>query len=246
MLSAAGLFVFCLAGHFIAPAAISVAAAENDPKDQKDQKAPEAGDATTAAEKKPAAAVDEKKPAEGSNTAEGSTTAKGTSTRLVMGMGSAEKVLSSLEYLVDKLAGKNRAWINNIQPNLEIFLIGVSTELPVRFDMILDPKHGGQMQTIVPIADLNEFLADNLEPIDIIAEQDRKDRNLYELTGTVYEGWLRYLPKPTPYAIFFPQKEALPKDMPHPEVQHQDLAENVAFLWQKNSAEHSADRIASF
>lgn len=170
------------------------------------------------------------------------------STRIVVGLGSADQVLQSLEFCVVKLAGKAKSWTDNIQPNLEIFLYGVSTDQPIRFDMLLDAEHGSQMQSIIPIADLKEFLVDNLDPIGIESKAVRGDKNLYELTGTVYEGFLRYLPKPVPYAVIFPQKEALPAEMPNPSLLHAPQVEeqSLLFLALKNQAENLVSRQAAF
>ncbi|SFI00198.1 hypothetical protein [Planctomicrobium piriforme] len=172
----------------------------------------------------------------------------GKSTRIVVGLGSAQRVLDSLEYIVVELAGQKNAWAVNIKPNLEIFLYGVATDQPIRFDFVLDAEHGSQLQSIIPISDLKEFLNDNLDPIGITPTQDRKDKDLYELSGEVYEGWLRILREPIPYGIIFPQKEAIPKGMPHPQPRHKELAEKeyLAFLSLLNTAATMADRKAAF
>lgn len=168
--------------------------------------------------------------------------------RVVAGMGSAQKVLDSLEYLVVDLAGKKKSWDDNIFPNLDIFLIGVSTEHPIRFDFVFDPVNGYLTQAIVPTSNLKEFRLDNLDPIGIGTEVDKKDKNLFECVGSVYEGWMRYLPKPVPYSVFFKQPEAIPADMPHPENLHQPLAEKdyMGFLYMANLAEGLDRRRAAF
>lgn len=170
------------------------------------------------------------------------------STRLIVGLGSANRVMDTLEYMVDKLAGKKETWDNDIKPNLEIFLIGVDVEQPIRFDQLIDPQHGQQTQPIIPISNLKEFLQDNLDPIDIQHRRDPSDKNLYELFGNVFQGWLRYLPEPRPYGIIFPQKEAIPQGMPHPEKSQTELVKNgeIVFLLLKNSAETLGVRTAAF
>jgi len=168
--------------------------------------------------------------------------------RVVAGIGSAQKVLDSLEYLVVDLAGKKKSWEDNIFPNLDIFLIGVSTDQPIRFDLVFDPVNGYLTQAIIPTANLKDFRLDNLDPIGIGTDQDRKDKNLFECVGTVYEGWMRYLPKPVPYSVFFKQKDAIPQGMPHPETLHQPLAEKdyLGFLYMANPAEGIERRQAAF
>lgn len=168
--------------------------------------------------------------------------------RVVAGVGSAQSVLDSLEYLVVKLADKKKSWEDNIFPNLDIFLIGVSTDHPIRFDMVFDPVNGYLTQAIIPTENLKDFRMDNLDPIGIGTVQDKKDRNLFECVGTVYEGWMRYLPKPVPYSVFFKQLEAIPANMPHPENLHQPLAEKdyMAFLYMANPAEGIERRRAAF
>ena len=138
-------------------------------------------------------------------------------TRIVVGMRSAKAVIDELEYMVSELAGRVDSYENNIFPNIDIFLIGVDTEKPIRFDPIFSEKHGMELQPIIPILDLDEFLEDNLDPIGIIPERDRRVKDLYELTGTVFEGWLRVLKDPE-YVVIFPRKEAIPKGMDHPEL----------------------------
>lgn len=142
--------------------------------------------------------------------------------RVVAGMRSANVVIEELEHMVADLAGREESWENNIFPNIDIFLIGVDTEQPIRFDPIFSEQHGMELQPIIPLLDIDEFLEDNLDPIGIIPKRDRRDRDLYELTGNVFEGWLRVLSDPD-YAVIFPRKEAIPKGMDHPAELHKDL-----------------------
>jgi len=173
---------------------------------------------------------------------------KNSDNRVVLGLGSADQVLANLEYIVVKLAGKKVSYEDNIKPNLEIFLYGVSTDKPIRFDMVFDAEQGSLIQSIIPISNLKEFLLDNLDPIGVESKPDKADKEFYALTGSVYEGWLRYLPKPDPYAVIFAKKEALPKGMPHPETQHSEQAEqeNMVFLSLNNSAEGTETRRTGF
>lgn len=168
--------------------------------------------------------------------------------RVVAGIGSAQNVLDSLEYMVVKLANKKKSWEDNIFPNLDIFLIGVSIDQPIRFDLVFDPVHGYQTQAIIPTADLKDFRMNNLDPIGIVTTPEKKDKTLFACSGTVYEGWMRYLAKPVPYSVFFMQKEALASGMLHPEALHKQLVEKnpIAFLFLENKAEGIDQRAAAF
>ncbi|MDA7503897.1 hypothetical protein N8553_02825 [bacterium] len=168
-------------------------------------------------------------------------------TRIVVGMRSAKAVIDELEYMVSELAGRVDSYENNIFPNIDIFLIGVDTEKPIRFDPIFSEKHGMELQPIIPILDLDEFLEDNLDPIGIIPERDRRVKDLYELTGTVFEGWLRVLKDPE-YVVIFPRKEAIPKGMDHPAELHRELVKEgfTFFAELDNSISTLEDRLSAF
>lgn len=139
-------------------------------------------------------------------------------------MGSADLLISELEHIVAKLAERQDSYDNNIFPNIDIFLIGVDTERPIRFDPIFSEQHGMELQPVIPILELKDFLNDNLDPIGIIPKRDRRDRDLYELTGKVFTGWLRFLSDPD-YVVIFPRKEAIPRGMKHPAELHRELVE---------------------
>lgn len=168
--------------------------------------------------------------------------------RVTAGIGSAQNVLDSLEYMIVDLAGKKKTYEDTVFPNLDIFLIGVSTDQPIRFDLLFSPEIGLQTQAIIPTSNLKEFRLDNLEPIGIDTTPERSDKNLFECTGTVYEGWMRYLPKPVPYSVFFAQNQFIPENMPHPEGIHKPLAEKglMAFLYMANAADGAENRKAAF
>lgn len=155
--------------------------------------------------------------------------------RIVAGLKSAQQLLDDMEFILVEMADKADSWENNVFPNIDIFLIGVDYENPVRFDVMLDVERGQYLQAIIPVSDRDEFLQDNLDPIGIIPERTRSDRDLYELTGNVYEGWLRVLKDPE-YHLISPKKEDIPKDMPHPKLQHEEFAEgkHLAFAQLKN------------
>ena len=76
--------------------------------------------------------------------------------RVVAGMRSANVVIEELEHMVADLAGREESWENNIFPNIDIFLIGVDTEQPIRFDPIFSEQHGMELQPIIPLLDLDD------------------------------------------------------------------------------------------
>lgn len=143
-------------------------------------------------------------------------------TRVVAGISSADALIEDLKHIVVNLADREDSFENNIFPNIDIFLIGVDTTLPVRFDPVFSDAHGMELQPLIPFVDLDEFLQDNLDPIGIIPKRVRADRDLYELTGNVFEGWLRVLKGPD-YVAIAPRKESIPKGMAHPAAMHAEL-----------------------
>lgn len=168
-------------------------------------------------------------------------------TRVVAGIANADTLIEELEYMVSELAGRKDSFENNVFPNIDIFLIGVDTEKPIRFDPLFSEQHGMELQLLIPLIDLDDFLNDNLDPIGIIPKPDRRDRDLYELTGNVYEGWLRVLKDPD-YAVIFPRKEVIPKGMEHPAKMHEKLVEKGFSLFAEldNTKTESEARQSAF
>src|SRR4029079_5948561 len=107
----------------------------------------------------------------------------------------ADDILQDLEHVIGGLAGKKREWDANVLPNIEIFLFGVDRTKPVRYDQLVGGKEGRREQMMVPVANLKEFITDDLDPIDIITNPDKKDKSkcLYNLTGGGYPGFMRYV-----------------------------------------------------
>lgn len=109
--------------------------------------------------------------------------------RIYSAIQSSQQVLDDLEYVVSKLAGKKDIYQNQVYPNVEIFLIGVDLEHPIRFDTILDSEGKRRLSMAVPIADEKDFIRDNVNPIGI--DTRKKGDGLYELGGGVFDGWLQ-------------------------------------------------------
>ena len=117
--------------------------------------------------------------------------------RIFMGLASADRLIEDLQYIVVDLAGEKEQWEKNVLPNIEVFLIGVTTDKPVRMDTVIDAAEGKRSVFVIPVekGNLKEFLEDNLAPIGIDAKRAKTDKALYELTGDVLPEvpwWLRH------------------------------------------------------
>lgn len=141
--------------------------------------------------------------------------------RVVVVLSSSDAILADLEHMVVDLAGRKTDWEKSVFPNIDIFLIGVDKSQPVRYDQIIGGEGGRREQLMVPIANLTEFIKDNLDPIGIVVRQDRRQKDLYRLSE-VYEGWMRVKEN---YARFARKEhpEDVPSDMPHPSQTHKEL-----------------------
>ncbi|MCA9026040.1 MAG: hypothetical protein KDA86_12605 [Planctomycetaceae bacterium] len=152
--------------------------------------------------------------------------------RLKIVMASPQGFLDDLEYLVVDLAEEKKQWDDNIYPSLDIFLIGVERTAPLRFDILLsdageDDKSGYRYQPCIPVEagrkGLKDFIGNNLNPIGI--DEKLKKRGYYELTGNVFQGWMRILDGDVSYACIAAagHEDDIPKEMPLPEESHKDI-----------------------
>lgn len=141
--------------------------------------------------------------------------------RAIVVLESADSLVSDLEHIVAKLAGKPQDWQKNVFPNIDLFLIGVDKSQPVRYDQIIAAEGGRRVQLIVPVSDIKEFIRDNLDPVGVIVKQDRRDKTLYRLTG-FYDGWMRHA---NDYAYFVPKdnKADVPANIASPADAHAHL-----------------------
>ncbi len=149
--------------------------------------------------------------------------------KLNAGMRSANSLLADLEYLVVKLAkdkatqDKQKAiFEKDIKPNIEIFLIGVNAKLPVGASFLFSAETGQRKLMQIPVELIADFINDNLVPIGIDASKDRKDKTLYELTGTAFTGWMRAEGN-NKYASISEQKSDVPAGVVTPEKSLNDL-----------------------
>lgn len=170
-------------------------------------------------------------------------------TRIVVVLKSSDEVIADLEHMVSDLAGQPEDWENSVYLNIDVFLYGVDKSLPVRFDQLIDAEGGQRMQMMVPVADLDEFIKDNLDPIGIIVRRDRRDRDLYQLSD-VYEGFMRV---ENGYAHFAVQEH--PEDakagLPAPGEAHDALLERgydvaAQLQNQKTTPEQRAEAFATY
>lgn len=167
--------------------------------------------------------------------------------RILAGVRSSDLLKSDLKYLME-LAEKPGAYTNLVEPNIDIFLIGVDTKLPVRIDMVMDPEKGKRNVWSIPVEDLQVFIDDNLNPLDILSRRDRMDKELYALSGTVITGYMRSLPGMESYAVITKERSDVPQGMPHPGPAHEHLLKEGygSFAYLKNDPEGLEKRNAAF
>ncbi|HVJ84614.1 MAG TPA: hypothetical protein VM452_03160 [Caulifigura sp.] len=111
--------------------------------------------------------------------------------RVVAFLTSADELIADAKHIVVDLAGEEKAWTNSVLPNIEIWLFGVNPEKNVGIDVLFDPETGRVIEFHVPIANRREFLNSNLGDVGVVTKQDRKNKDLYELSE-VLEGWLLF------------------------------------------------------
>ena len=156
--------------------------------------------------------------------------------RIKVVMESPQGFIDDLKYLVVDLAQEKKQWDDNLFPSIDIFLIGVERNAPLRFDVLLnnagpDEEAGYRFQPSIPVEagrrGLKAFIEDNLNPIGI--NEKLKRRGYYELTGNVFEGWMRIVGDERKNEIRYAAIAAkdyesdIPKDMPLPKESHKDI-----------------------
>lgn len=164
--------------------------------------------------------------------------------RVTIYLSSADDIIADLEHLVVDMAEEPDAWEESVFPNIDIFLIGVDWTRPIHFDQVFDAEHGQRPQFSIPVADLDEFILDNLDPLGIIVTPVRRQNDYYELTD-VYEGWMRIVDN---YAVFGEHEGDVPKDLMSPaEANEQLLSRGYDVGVQLNNALTALDdRTAAF
>lgn len=155
--------------------------------------------------------------------------------RIKLMLSSSQSLIDDLEYLVVDLAQEKKQWGDNILPSIEIFLLGVDYKMPLRWDVLVnnegpDEKSGYRYQPSIPIdrggKELVTFIKENLVPIGIMPRQKR--RGYYQLTGDVFEGWMRIVDSVRKdYACIAAKgyEGDIPEGMPHPSETHKHLLE---------------------
>lgn len=142
--------------------------------------------------------------------------------RVVVVVEGADLLIDDLRHLCVDLAEMQEEWENNVLPNIDIYLFGVDPTRPIRYDQLLGEKSGRRPQMMVPIANLNNFINNNLGPIGVVVRPVRQDQNLFALGGGVVNGWMRIKDG---YAIFADVNHLadIPANMPAPSATHADL-----------------------
>lgn len=154
-----------------------------------------------------------------------------------------DRLLEDIEYLVVELAGEKNVWEDKIQPNFEVFLPGVDTKRPIRYDVLLDPKADKeQARPSFPILQRQErnFLKKNIQPLGITTRQRR--RNLYSCAGA-FNGWLQFNGD---YATFAEQQEQIPANFdPFTEIEAPFKAGHDLYVTLKNDVAGMEARAAA-
>ena len=109
--------------------------------------------------------------------------------RVVVVVEGADLLIDDLRHLCVDLAEMQEEWENNVLPNIDIYLFGVDPTRPIRFDRIIGGETGFREQLNIPIANLNNFIANNLVPIGINVRNVPGLAGWYSLNG-VYNGWM--------------------------------------------------------
>ncbi len=168
--------------------------------------------------------------------------------RIVTGIRSPAQLLEELQWLIGEVAGEQKTWNEKLIPAFEVFLIGVDSKRPLGVDFVFDRTNGSRSQWQVPLESLNDFRAENLEPIDIQSRRVGSDRTLYQLTSTTldYKGWMRIVDN---YASISTVKEDVPADMPSPRKALDELLNPKGYsagLYTRNDADGMSDRREAF
>ncbi len=151
--------------------------------------------------------------------------------RLRTFVASGDRLLEDLQFLTVDLAQENKQWSDNIYPSIDIFLVGVETREPIRFDILMGANNGQgwRYQPSIPIANLKTFIEENLQPIGIDAKRKDRRGTFYELSGGVYDGGMRIVEEDKSiYACIAAkgfEEDDIPKEMLHPSATHQTLVD---------------------
>jgi hypothetical protein len=137
-----------------------------------------------------------------------------TDDRVVAFLVSPDELIADVKHIVVELAQEEKAWKNNVLPNLEIWLFGVEASKPVALDVLFTPDKGRVIEFHVPIADRREFLGSNLGDVGVVVKKDASNPNLYKLSEVI-EGWLLFTKdKGQEYGSIVTNKANLPKEPP--------------------------------
>lgn len=113
------------------------------------------------------------------------------SSHVITTLRSASETQSDLRYMVSDLAGESASYDDLVGPFIETLLFGVETGEPLRFDAVLSDEETYRLLLALPLTDVDEFIEDNLQPVNIDARRKRRSRDTYDLRGNVYEGVMK-------------------------------------------------------
>jgi hypothetical protein len=107
-------------------------------------------------------------------------------------LSSADGLMKDMEFLTVTLAKQKAIYQKSIQPNIEIFLIGVNPVKPIGMSYLFDAETGQRMMMQIPVLALAaDFIDGNLVPIGIDATKVKTDKTLYKLSGETLTGFMR-------------------------------------------------------
>ena len=111
--------------------------------------------------------------------------------RIITALRSTDEVQSDIKFLVADLAGERASYDELIRDFIDILLFGLETRQPARFDAMLVGDEPYRLAMALPLADLDEFIEENLEPVNINVRRRRRTRDTYDLRGNVYDGVMK-------------------------------------------------------
>ena len=125
----------------------------------------------------------------------------------------AGKALVDLKTLISLTTPQQQKQWTVINKNLQVFLIGINNQKPLKVDMLFGAGGKMTMRPSFPISDLKKFRNGNLTPFGV--KTRRIAAALYKCKGTVFEGYMRYK---NGYATFAENRTDLPRDMKDPAI----------------------------
>lgn len=137
----------------------------------------------------------------------------------------ADKALVDLKTLISLTTPQQQRQWKVINKNLQVFLIGINQQKPMKIDMIFGDGGKMSMRPSFPVANLKGFRNGNLTPFGV--KTRRIATSLYRCKGKVFEGYMRFKDG---YATFAENRADLPRDLKDPAVVVKPLLANHDFV----------------